>query len=79
MSTGGHPDPVQQLVVSAYECAIDILNEAGSFPTRVDALNACQLNLFLFKDMGIGGILSKLIGRMSDPDIGGFTSFSGIL
>ena len=26
--------------------------------------------------MGIGGILSKFIGRMNDPDIGGFTGFS---
>ena len=73
---GGHPDPVQQLVVSAYECAIDILNEAGSFVTGVDAFNAYQLGLFLFKDMGIGGTLSKFIGRMNDPDIGGFTGFS---
>ena len=28
------------------------------------------------KDVGIGGILSKFIGRMNDPDIGGFTGFS---
>ena len=75
-TSGGHPEPVQQLVISAYECAIDILSEAGSFVTGVDAFNAYQLDLFLFKDMGIGGILSKFLGRMNDPDIGGFTGFS---
>ena len=64
---GGHPNPAQQLIVSAYECAISILNSAGSFPAGVENFNAYQLDLFLFKDMGIGGILSKFIGRMNDP------------
>ena len=58
------------------ECAVEILNDAGSFVTGVDKFNACQLYLFLFKDMGIGGILAKFIGRMNDPDIGGYTGFS---
>ena len=38
-------------------------------------LNAYQLDLFLFKDMGIGGILSKFIGRMNEPDIGGYEGY----
>ena len=32
-------------------------------------LNAYQLDLFLLKDMGIGGILAKFISRMNDPEI----------
>ena len=38
--------------------------------------NAYQLDLFLFKDMGIGGILAKFIGRMNDKDIGGYEGYS---
>ena len=34
-----------------------------------------QLSLLLFKDMGLGGALSKFIGRMNDPDSGGFDGF----
>ena len=32
-------------------------------------------DLFLFKDIVLGGVLSILIGRMNDPDIGGFDGF----
>ena len=60
-SGGGHPNPVQQLVVSAYECAISILNSAGSYPAGIENFNAYQLDLFLFKDMGMGGNLAKVI------------------
>ena len=52
------------------------LQDAGSFVTGVDKFNAYQLDLFLFKDMGIGGILAKFIGRMNDPDIGGYEGCS---
>ena len=38
--------------------------------------NAYQLDLFLFKDMGLGGILATFIGRMSDPEIGGYEGYS---
>ena len=38
-------------------------------------LNAYQLDLFLFKDMGIGGILAKFISRMNDPVIGGYEGY----
>ena len=38
-----------------------------------DTINAYQLDLLLFKDMGIGGILSKFIGN---PDIGGYEGYS---
>ena len=31
--------------------------------------------LFLFKDMGIGGILSKFISRMNDPEIGQYENY----
>ena len=72
----GFQKPVDQLVIAAFECAMEILNDAGSFVTGVDKFNAYQLDLFLFKDVGIGGILSKFIGKMHDPDIGGFTGFS---
>ena len=37
--------------------------------------NAYQLDLFLFKDMGIGGILSKFISRMNDPEIGQYGKY----
>ena len=30
----------------------------------------------MFKDMGIGSILSKFIGRMNDPDIGGYVNYN---
>ena len=69
-TSGGPSEPVDELVLAAFECAFEILNDAGSFVTGVDKLNAYQLDLFLFKDMGIGGILAKCIGRMNDPDIG---------
>ena len=29
----------------------------------------------MFKDMGIGGILSKYISRMNDPEIGGYEGY----
>ena len=38
--------------------------------------NAYQLDLFLFKDMGIGGILAKFISRMNDAEIGGYEGYS---
>ena len=75
-TSGGPSEPVDQLVFAAFECAVEILNDAGSFVTGVDKFNAYQLDLFLFKDMGIGGILAKFIGRMNDPDIGGYEGFS---
>ena len=73
--TGGHSDPVQQLVTSAHECAVSILTSAGADCISVVQLNAYQLDLFLFKDMGLGGVLSKFISRVSDPEIGGFEGF----
>ena len=75
-TSGGPSESVDQLILAAFECAIDILHEAGSFVTGVDRLNAYQLDLFVFKDMGIGGIIAKLIGRMNDPDIGGYEGYS---
>ena len=75
-TSGGLSEPVDQLILAAVECAVEILNDAGSFVTGVDKFNAYQLDLFLFEDMGIGGFLAKFIGKMSDPDIGGFTGFS---
>ena len=68
---GGHPDRDQQLVTSASECAMSILASAGAVCIGVTDFNAYQLDLFLFKDMGLGGVLSKFIGRMNDLDIGG--------
>ena len=54
---GGRPDPVGQLVTSAYECAVSILQSAGATTCHsVAQLNAYQLDLFLFKDMGLGGV-----------------------
>ena len=41
----------------------------------VGNFNAYQLDLFLFKDMGIGGILAKFISRMNDPEIGGYEGY----
>ena len=59
---GNHPDPVGQLVLSAYECAISILQSAGAERcTNVSHFNAYQLDLFMFKDMGLGGKLAKHI------------------
>ena len=71
----GHPDPVQQLVLSAHECAASVLASAGAACVSVAESNAYQLDLFLFKDMGLGGVLSKFISRMNDPEIGGFDGF----
>ena len=77
MSTPGGPtDAVDQLILAAFECAVSILREAGSPPTFVLNFNAYQLDLLLFKDMGIGGILAKFIGRMSDKQIGGYEGYS---
>ena len=75
-TSGGPSDAVDQLILAAFESAVNILQEAGSFATAVDNFNAYQLDLFLFKDMGIGDILSKLIGRMNDKDIGGYVGYS---
>ena len=72
----GHSKPVQQLVISAYECAISILNSAGSYPTEVESFNAYQVDLFLFKDMGLGGILSKFISRMNDQRLAALRAFA---
>ena len=71
----GPQDTVDQLILAGFECAISILREAGSPVRFIIELNAYQLDLFLFKDMGIGGILSKFIGRMNDPDIGGYEGY----
>ena len=63
---GNHPDLVGELVLSAYECAISILQSAGA--TRCNSVqdfNAHQLDLFVFKDMGLGGVLSKFTSRTS--------------
>ena len=38
-------------------------------------ITAYQLDLFLFKDMGIGGILAKYVSRMNDPEIGGYEGY----
>ena len=40
------------------------------------SVHAYQLGLFLFEDMGLGGVLSKFISRMSAPEIGGFDGFT---
>ena len=69
-TSGGPSEQVDQLLFAAFECAVEILNDAGYFVIGVDKLNAYQLDLFLFKDMAIGGFLSKFIGRMNDLDIG---------
>ena len=71
----GPQNAVDQLTLAAFECAIRILREAGSPVKHVIEFNAYQLDLFLFKDMGIGGILSKFIGRMSDPESGGYEGY----
>ena len=71
--TPGLPNPVATFLD---ECAISILNSAGSYPTGVENFSAYQLDLFLFKDMGLGGILSKFISRANDPEIGGFEGFT---
>ena len=47
---GGPTDVVDQLVVAAFECAISILREAGSPVMFVVYFNACQLDLFLFRE-----------------------------
>ena len=41
----------------------------------ISDFNAYQLDLFLFKDMGIGGILAKFISRMNDPVVGGYEGY----
>ena len=62
----GPANAVDQLVYSAFECAVSILRAAGSPVVYIGDINAYQLDLFLFKDMGIGGILSKFISRMNE-------------
>ena len=42
----------------------------------IGGINPYQLDLFLFKDMGIGGILSKFIGMMNDPEIGRYENYN---
>ena len=75
MSTPDGPsNAVDQLVYSAFECAVSILRAAGSAVVYIGGINAYQLDLFLLKDMGIGGILSKFISRMNDPDVGGYVN-----
>ena len=73
---GGPQNVVDQLILAAFECAVSILREAGSPVMFVIYFNAQQLDLFLFKAMGIGGILSKFISRMNDPEIGGYEGYS---
>ena len=75
-SPDGPPNAVDQLVYSAFECAVSILRAAGSAVVYIGGINAYQLDLFLFKDMGIGGILSKFISRMNDPDVGGYVNYN---
>ena len=76
MSTPDGPaDAVDQLIYAAFECAVSILREAGSQVILVRNFNAYQLDLFLVKDMGIGGILAKFISRMNDPEIGGYEGY----
>ena len=58
-SPDGPPNAVDQLIYSAFECALSILRAAGSAVVSIGGINPYQLDLFLFKDMGIGGILSK--------------------
>ena len=41
----------------------------------IGGINAYQLDLFLFKDVGIGGILAKFVSRMNDPEIGGYEGY----
>ena len=62
----GPQDAVDQLIHAAFESAVSILREAGSPVRYVIELNAYQLDVFLFKDMGIGGILAKFISRMNE-------------
>ena len=71
----GPADAVNQLIYAAFECAISILRAAGSPVIVIRDLNAYQLDLFLFKDMGIGGILAKFISRMNDPVVGGYEGY----
>ena len=73
---GGPQDVVDQLILAAFECAVSILREAGSPVMFVLNFNAYQLDLFLFKDMAISGILAKFIGRMNDKEIGGYEGYS---
>ena len=75
-SPDGPPNAVDQLIYSAFECAVSILRAAGSAVVHIGGINPYQLDLFLFKDMGIGGILSKFISRMNDPDIGGYVNYN---
>ena len=74
-STDGPPDAVDQLINSAFECALSILRAAGSTVANIEGINPYQLDLFLFKDMGIGGILSQFISRMNDPEVGGYENY----
>ena len=71
----GPADAVDQLIYAAFECAISILRAAGSLVMFIRDLSAYQLDLFFFKDMGIGGILSKFISRMNDPVVGGYEGY----
>ena len=76
MSTPEGPaDAVDQLIYAAFGCAVSILRAAGSPVVFIRDINAYQLDLFLFKDMGIGGILAKFISRMNDPEIGGYEGY----
>ena len=74
-SPDGPADAVDQLILAAFECAVSILREAGSPVMFVVNFNAYRLDLFLFKDVGIDGILAKFITRMNDPEIGGYEGY----
>ena len=74
-STDGPTDVVDQLIYAAFECAVSILRAAGSPVVFIGVINAYQLDLFLFKDMGIGGILAKFVSRMNDPEVGGYEGY----
>ena len=68
----GLSESVDQLIFAAFECAVNILQEAGSYVKGVENFNAYQLDLFLFKDMGIGVAFSRssLAGRMIQTLVG---------
>ena len=52
-----------------------MLSAFFSAVVHIGGINPYQLDLFLFKDMGIGGILSKFVSRMNDPEIGGYENY----
>ena len=51
---GNSSDPADELILSAFECAINILQSAGARRSDDAEFNAYQLDLFTFKDMDLG-------------------------